>query len=152
LFSEAVEREGVWCDGGIASSSLTSTLDGVSGQLCSPKFLPARRGSCTHIKDTVRTSRRRDKSLDPVRNRTPILCQPVPNRVPIPTGFSRVAAKMDIASIIGVTRIGELGTTFAVTSNRRTLRRNTMCKKGIRRNVGSYKNHTASHPRRRYSS
>jgi hypothetical protein len=27
------------------------------------------------------------------------------------------------ASIIGVTRIGELGTTLAVTSNRRTLRR-----------------------------
>jgi hypothetical protein len=30
------------------------------------------------------------------------------------------------ASIIRVTRIGELGTTLAVTSNRRTLRRNTM--------------------------
>jgi hypothetical protein len=29
------------------------------------------------------------------------------------------------ASIIRVTRIGELGTTLAVTSNRRTLRRNT---------------------------
>jgi hypothetical protein len=29
------------------------------------------------------------------------------------------------ASIISVTRIGELGTTLAVTSNRRTLRRNT---------------------------
>jgi hypothetical protein len=29
------------------------------------------------------------------------------------------------ASIIKVTRIGELGTTLAVTSNRRTLRRNT---------------------------
>jgi hypothetical protein len=29
------------------------------------------------------------------------------------------------ASIIRVTRIGELGTTIAVTSNRRTLRRNT---------------------------
>jgi hypothetical protein len=28
-------------------------------------------------------------------------------------------------SFIGVTRIGELGTTLAVTSNRRTLRRNT---------------------------
>jgi hypothetical protein len=36
-------------------------------------------------------------------------------------------------SIIRVTRIGELGTTLAVTSNWRTLRRN----------VGSYKNHTA---------
>jgi hypothetical protein len=31
-----------------------------------------------------------------------------------------------IASFIRVTRIGELGTTLAVTSNRRTLRRNTM--------------------------
>jgi hypothetical protein len=30
-----------------------------------------------------------------------------------------------IASFIRVTRIGELGTTLAVTSNRRTLRRNT---------------------------
>jgi hypothetical protein len=30
------------------------------------------------------------------------------------------------ASIIGVTRIGELGTTLAVTNNRRTLRRNTV--------------------------
>jgi hypothetical protein len=30
------------------------------------------------------------------------------------------------ASIIRVTRIGELGTSLAVTSNRRTLRRNTM--------------------------
>jgi hypothetical protein len=30
-----------------------------------------------------------------------------------------------ITSIIRVTRIGELGTTLAVTSNRRTLRRNT---------------------------
>jgi hypothetical protein len=29
------------------------------------------------------------------------------------------------ASIIGVTRTGELGTTLAVTSNRRTLRKNT---------------------------
>jgi hypothetical protein len=36
------------------------------------------------------------------------------------------------ASFIRVTRIGELGTTLAVTSNRRTLRRNT-----------SYKSHTA---------
>jgi hypothetical protein len=31
-----------------------------------------------------------------------------------------------IASIIMVTRIGELGTTLAVTSNRRMLNRNTM--------------------------
>jgi hypothetical protein len=31
------------------------------------------------------------------------------------------------APLIRVTRIGELGTTLAVTSNRRTLRRNTKC-------------------------
>jgi hypothetical protein len=43
------------------------------------------------------------------------------------------------AAIIRVTRIGELGTTLAVTSNRCTLRRNA--------NVGSYKSHTAYHPR-----
>jgi hypothetical protein len=39
-------------------------------------------------------------------------------------------------SIIRVTRIGELETMLAVTSNRRTLRINI-------RNVGSYKSHTA---------
>jgi hypothetical protein len=32
-----------------------------------------------------------------------------------------------IAVIIRVTRIGELGTTIAVNSNRRTLRKNTVC-------------------------
>jgi hypothetical protein len=42
------------------------------------------------------------------------------------------------ASFIRVTRIGELGTTLAVT-NRRMLRRNTK----VIRNVGSYKSHTA---------
>jgi hypothetical protein len=52
------------------------------------------------------------------------------------------------ASFIRVARIGELGTPLAVTSNRRTLRRNTKChpdKGGAKflRNVGSYKNHTA---------
>jgi hypothetical protein len=31
------------------------------------------------------------------------------------------------ASFIRVTKIGEIGTTLAVTSNRRTLRRNTKC-------------------------
>jgi hypothetical protein len=31
------------------------------------------------------------------------------------------------ASLIRMTRIGEIGTTLAVTSNRRTLRRNTKC-------------------------
>jgi hypothetical protein len=41
------------------------------------------------------------------------------------------------ASFIRVARIGELGTTLAVTSNRRTLRRKFL------RNVGSYKSHTA---------
>jgi hypothetical protein len=44
-----------------------------------------------------------------------------------------------IASIIRVTRIGELGT-LAVTSNRRTLRRILV------RNVGSYKSHTRNIP------
>jgi hypothetical protein len=72
------------------------------------------------------------------------------------------------ASLIGVTRIGELGTTLAATSTRRTLRRNTKSPLGISsqrvsgavtttsdscrpneggakflRNVGSYKSHTA---------
>jgi hypothetical protein len=43
------------------------------------------------------------------------------------------------ASFISVTRIGELGTTLAVTSNRRTLRRNNK----FLRNVGPYKSHAA---------
>jgi hypothetical protein len=55
------------------------------------------------------------------------------------------------ASIIRVTRIGELGTMLAVTSNRRKLRRNTNTDSfhpdegGAKflRNVGSYKIHTA---------
>jgi hypothetical protein len=42
-------------------------------------------------------------------------------------------------SFIRVARIGELGTTLAVTSDRRTLRRNTK----FLRNVGSYKSHMA---------
>jgi hypothetical protein len=51
-------------------------------------------------------------------------------------------------SIIRVTRIGELGTTLAVTSNRRTLRFTDSCHPDDRgakflRNVGSYKSHTA---------
>jgi hypothetical protein len=50
-------------------------------------------------------------------------------------------------SFIRLTRIGELGTTVAVTSNRRTLRRNffTLMKKGAKllRNVSSYKSYTA---------
>jgi hypothetical protein len=53
------------------------------------------------------------------------------------------------ASLIRVTRIGELGRTLAATSNRRTLRRNTWY---ILQNVGSYKSHTAQHPRRHHSS
>jgi hypothetical protein len=44
-------------------------------------------------------------------------------------------------SFIRVTRFGDLGTTLAVTSNRRTLQRNTKPK--FLRNVGSYKSHTA---------
>jgi hypothetical protein len=43
------------------------------------------------------------------------------------------------ASFIRVTKIGELGTIQAATSNRRTLRINTR----FLRNVGSYKSHTA---------
>jgi hypothetical protein len=66
-------------------------------------------------------------------------------------------------SIIKVTRIGELGTTVAVTSNRRTLRRNTnswyllvtasvvpssrilvtLMEVAFLQNLGSYKSHTA---------
>jgi hypothetical protein len=52
------------------------------------------------------------------------------------------------ASFIRVTRIGELGTTQAATSNRSTLRRNAdSChpdERGARflLNVGSYKSHT----------
>jgi hypothetical protein len=37
------------------------------------------------------------------------------------------------SSFIWVTRIGELGTTLAVTSNRRTLRRNTKSSRSVRR-------------------
>jgi hypothetical protein len=52
------------------------------------------------------------------------------------------------ASFIRVTRIGELGTPLALTSNRRTRRRNTSChpdEGGAKflRNVSSYKSHTA---------
>jgi hypothetical protein len=59
------------------------------------------------------------------------------------------------ASFIRVTKIGQLGTTLAVTSNRRTLRRNTKLfqftnschpdegDSKFLRNVGSYKNHTS---------
>jgi hypothetical protein len=56
------------------------------------------------------------------------------------------------APFIRVTRIGELGTTLAVTSNRRTLRRNTYFNDSCHPdeggakfllNVGSYKSHTA---------
>jgi hypothetical protein len=45
------------------------------------------------------------------------------------------------ASFIRVARIGELGTTLAVTSNRRTLLRNTKTAKFLQ-NVDSYKSHT----------
>jgi hypothetical protein len=52
------------------------------------------------------------------------------------------------ASIIKVTRIGQLGTMLAVSSNRRTLPRNIKkySDEGgamFLQNVGSYKNHTA---------
>jgi hypothetical protein len=52
------------------------------------------------------------------------------------------------ASFIRLTRICELGTTLAVTSNRRTLRRTDSCHPGeggakLLRNVGSYKSNRA---------
>jgi hypothetical protein len=46
------------------------------------------------------------------------------------------------ASFIMVTRIGELGRTQAVTSNRRTCHPDEGCARFLR-NVGSYKSHTA---------
>jgi hypothetical protein len=46
------------------------------------------------------------------------------------------------ASFIRVTRIGELGTTLAVTSNRRTLRRYAKGGAKFLRNVGSYESYT----------
>jgi hypothetical protein len=46
-------------------------------------------------------------------------------------------------SFIRVTRIGELEAKLAVTSNRRTLRRNTKWNAKILRNVDFYKSHTA---------
>jgi hypothetical protein len=56
----------------------------------------------------------------------------------------------ELSASIRVTRIGELGTTLAVTSNRRTLRRNTKSGSPILEggaefllNVGSYKSHKA---------
>jgi hypothetical protein len=58
------------------------------------------------------------------------------------------------ASFIRVTRIGELGRTQVATSNRRTLRKNTMCVvpsssmdggETSLRNVGSYKSYMASY-------
>jgi hypothetical protein len=54
------------------------------------------------------------------------------------------------ASFIRVTKIGELGTTLAATSNRRTLRRNTNPEDTIlhshrRENLKSYKTHYVLH-------
>jgi hypothetical protein len=49
-----------------------------------------------------------------------------------------------IGSITKVTKIGELGTTLAITTNRKMLRRNTMDGGNtFLRNVGFYKSHTA---------
>jgi hypothetical protein len=48
-------------------------------------------------------------------------------------------------SFIRVTRISELGTTPAVTSNRRTLRRTTILHSHRRENLKSYKNFEESH-------
>jgi hypothetical protein len=47
------------------------------------------------------------------------------------------------ASIIRVTRIDEVGTMLAVTSNRRTLHHPDDVGAKFLRNVGSYKSHTA---------
>jgi hypothetical protein len=57
------------------------------------------------------------------------------------------------ASFIRMTRIGELGTTLAVTSNRRTYscHPDEVGAKFLR-NAGSYKSHTEQHHRRRHSS
>jgi hypothetical protein len=51
----------------------------------------------------------------------------------------RIDVSKEFCASIRVTRFGELGTTLAVTSNRRKQRRNTT----FLRNVGSYKSHTA---------
>jgi hypothetical protein len=56
----------------------------------------------------------------------------------------RTDVSEESSTIIRATRIGELGRTLAVTSNRSHLR--------IYNNVGSQKSHTAEHPRRRHSS
>jgi hypothetical protein len=71
-----------------------------------------------------------------------------------PSGILRPVALITIdvseelsAAVIRATRIGEQGTTLAVTSNRRMLRRNTkvLDEGGTKflRNVGSDKSHTA---------
>jgi hypothetical protein len=62
-----------------------------------------------------------------------------------------------ITSIITATRIGELGTMLAITSKHSTLQRNVSCHPDDRedtflRNVGSYKSHTVSLPKRWHSS
>jgi hypothetical protein len=70
-----------------------------------------------------------------------ILCRVAPVRIDVSKELS--------AYFVRVTRIGELGTMLAVTSNRRTLRRSTKTyhpdEGGAKflRNVGSYKSHTA---------
>jgi hypothetical protein len=51
-----------------------------------------------------------------------------------------------IASIIRLTRIGDIGKTLAVTRNRSMMRRNCM------RYVGSYKSYRGQHPRKSHSS
>jgi hypothetical protein len=67
------------------------------------------------------------------------------------------------ASIIRVTRIYKVGTTLAVTSNRRMLRASTTSlyisschpvdgSAKFLRNAGYYKSHTALHPIRRHTS
>jgi hypothetical protein len=50
-----------------------------------------------------------------------------------------------IASIIRIIRIGELGTTLAVTSNRSTLRRNTLMREAICSSETSVHTETTQH-------
>jgi hypothetical protein len=71
-----------------------------------------------------------------------------------------VVSEEFVISVVRVTRIGELGTTLAVTSNRRMLEEILVTVNWITdschpqdrsdtffRNVGSYKTNMASHPR-----
>jgi hypothetical protein len=56
-----------------------------------------------------------------------------------------------IAYIIRATRVGDIGTTLALTKNRSTLRHPDDRDDKFLPNVGSYKSHAGSHPRKRHS-